>query len=236
MFPGPYSTLTRDERITDLITRAGGLTDEAYPEGLQLWRLRNELEERILTGAEIVGQAFGDTAAVEMQATDDSLMIRVRPATAADSGTSMARTRVGVDYVEALRNAESPHNILVESSDSIYVPRFIPTVDVQGAVQTPTKVLFNEGKSGDYYIERAGGYLETADKGRARVQLANGEVLVRGGRFLFFGGGLPEADPGSVITVPVKPQKPPGPGSFELITVLGGLIAATATVILAATR
>ncbi len=32
-FPGPYALKSRDERLSDLIARAGGLTSEAYPEG-----------------------------------------------------------------------------------------------------------------------------------------------------------------------------------------------------------
>jgi len=107
---------------------------------------------------------------------------------------------------------------------------------VGGAVQAPTKVLFKAGEGGDYYVERAGGYLQKADKGRARVQLANGEILTRGGKFLFFGGKLPEPDPGSIITVPLKEEKPPGPGTIQIVAVLTAMITATATVIIAASK
>ena len=239
-FPGPYSLLTRTERITDLIGRVGGMTAEAYPEALQLWRPDAPPDDAILTGAEIAGQAFGDTALVGVArdrrsepSGDDPTD---SPGQGADGGVKVSRTRVGVDYVEALRDPESSHNVLVEPGDSIFVPRFIPTVDVRGAVQAPTKVLFKDGEGGDYYIERAGSYLQKADKGRARVQLANGEILTRGGKFLFFGGGLPEPDPGSIITVPLKEEKPPGPGALEMIAVLTAMITATATVIIAASK
>jgi protein involved in polysaccharide export with SLBB domain len=239
-FPGPYSLLTRTERITDLIGRVGGMTAEAYPEALQLWRPDAPPDDAVLTGAEIAGQAFGDTALVGVArdrrsepSGDDSTD---SPGQGADGGVKVSRTRVGVDYVEALRDPESSHNVLVEPGDSIFVPRFIPTVDVRGAVQAPTKVLFKDGEGGDYYIERAGSYLQKADKGRARVQLANGEILTRGGKFLFFGGGLPEPDPGSIITVPLKEEKPPGPGALEMIAVLTAMITATATVIIAASK
>ncbi len=239
-FPGPYSLLTRTERITDLIGRVGGMTAEAYPEALQLWRPDAPPDDAVLTGAEIAGQAFGDTALVGVArdrrsepSGDDPTD---SPGQGADGGVKVSRTRVGVDYVEALRDPESSHNVLVEPGDSIFVPRFIPTVDVRGAVQAPTKVLFKDGEGGDYYIERAGSYLQKADKGRARVQLANGEILTRGGKFLFFGGGLPEPDPGSIITVPLKEEKPPGPGALEMIAVLTAMITATATVIIAASK
>jgi protein involved in polysaccharide export with SLBB domain len=241
-FTGPYSVEMRTERIVDLVARAGGMTGEAYAEGLQLWRAETPPEDAMLTGAEIAGQAFGDTALVGVArdrrsepASSDSLLASGQGGPKARVKV-VTRTRVGVDYVEALRDPASSHNVLVEPGDSVFVPRFIPTVDVRGAVQAPTKVLFKEGEGGNYYIERAGGYLPKADKGRARVQLANGEILTRRGKFLFFGGGLPQPDPGSVITVPLKEEKPPGPGTLQVLGVVTGLVTATATIILAATR
>ncbi|MDP2483135.1 MAG: SLBB domain-containing protein, partial [Candidatus Palauibacterales bacterium] len=241
-FPGPYSVQSRTERIVDLIARAGGMTNEAYAEGMQLWRQETSGEDEVLTGAEIAGQAFGDTALIgvapDRRAEDEGAAPGRQAAGKGPtdrSGTS-SRTRVGVDYVEAARDPGSSHNVLVEPGDSIFVPHFIPTVDVRGAVQAPTKVLFKDGASGDYYIERAGGYLQHADKGRARVQFANGEIHTRGGKFLFFGGGLPVPDPGSVVTVPLKEEKPPGPGTLQVLAVITGLVTATATVILAATK
>lgn len=37
-FPGRYALVTRSERLGDLIARAGGLTPEAYPAGVQFYR------------------------------------------------------------------------------------------------------------------------------------------------------------------------------------------------------
>lgn len=37
-FPGRYALVTRKDRLLDLIQRAGGLTKEAYPEGLRFFR------------------------------------------------------------------------------------------------------------------------------------------------------------------------------------------------------
>jgi protein involved in polysaccharide export with SLBB domain len=42
-FPGPYALKTRDERLADLIDRAGGLTSEAYPEGTIFIRKQGEV-------------------------------------------------------------------------------------------------------------------------------------------------------------------------------------------------
>jgi len=40
-YPGRYSLKTKSEKITDLITRAGGLTQDAYANGVTFYRTRN---------------------------------------------------------------------------------------------------------------------------------------------------------------------------------------------------
>lgn len=238
MFPGPYSLQLRTERLTDLLARAGGLTPEAYPEGLQLWRAEEQPEDEDLTGVEIAGQVFGDTLIVATEQAAggaDSLDI-TDAAEPKSEKKALSRKRVGIDYVAAMQDFTSPHNVLVEPYDSVFVPRFIPTVDVQGAVQSPTRVLYKEGEGAEYYVRRAGGYQQKADKGRTLVQFASGEVVGRGAKFLFFGGGLPKPDPGAVVQVPFKEEKPPGPGTLQVMAVITGLITATATVLIAATR
>ncbi|MFQ5889944.1 MAG: SLBB domain-containing protein [Gemmatimonadota bacterium] len=243
MFPGPYSLLTRTERLTELIARAGGLTPEAYAEGLQLWRSEPEEALDTLTALQIAGRAFGDTlrGGMAFPGADTSTAEGEIPA----AGEAVAqlptprrptRTRVGVDFLLALRDPGSPHNILIEPNDSIYVPSFIPTVDVRGQVGAPTKVLHREGAGLDYYINRAGGYARDADKGRVRIQFASGEVATRGGKFLFFGGGIPDPDPGSVIFVPRKPPKEGGFTFAQLAALVTSLATAAATIVVVSTR
>jgi polysaccharide biosynthesis/export protein len=42
-FPGRYTLTTRTERLSDLLQRAGGLTPEGYPEGVQFFRTRGQV-------------------------------------------------------------------------------------------------------------------------------------------------------------------------------------------------
>jgi protein involved in polysaccharide export with SLBB domain len=39
MYPGTYALKTKDDRLADIVTRAGGLTPRAYPEGIRFVRL-----------------------------------------------------------------------------------------------------------------------------------------------------------------------------------------------------
>lgn len=42
-FPGTYALRTKTDRIADLVARAGGLTDRAYPEGVHFVRLQRDV-------------------------------------------------------------------------------------------------------------------------------------------------------------------------------------------------
>ncbi len=185
-----------------------------------------------LTAAQIAGRAFADTLSARERARlgeAGEVRERLRPAQ-----PGVERTRVGVDFVRAMRRAGGPEDVLVAPSDSIFVPRYIPTVEVRGAVGLETKVLYRRGAGLDYYIDQAGGYAEDADRGRTRVRYANGEVRTRGKGFLFFGGGVPDPDPGSAITVPQKPERQSGGLRItEWVGILTSVATATATVIIA---
>jgi protein involved in polysaccharide export with SLBB domain len=262
LFPGPYSISNRGERLLDLLGRAGGLTSEAYPEGFQLWRLRDETAgdaaESQARLAALAGVPDGNAEAEierdrrrELQAEIsvaedpdrlrtlqrelDELREREARRTEAAQERTIPRTRVGIDLTRAMRDPSSPSNILVQPNDSIYVPGFVPTVDVRGAVAAPTKVLYRPGASFDYYIRQAGGYLESADQRRVRLQFASGEVDTRGRRFLFIGGGMDWPDPGSVIVVPRKDPRDRMEVA-QIIALASTSVSALATLIIALTR
>ncbi|MFQ5680340.1 MAG: SLBB domain-containing protein [Gemmatimonadota bacterium] len=215
MLPGPYSLETRRERLTDLVRRAGGLTTDAYPEGLQLWRA--------VGGPGTAAGAGTDTLSAAAIASGQAGVSRV------------GRARVGVDFVEARRHPDGPQNVLIEPNDSLFVPRYVATVTVQGAVEAPAQILYRKGAGLGYYIERAGGYSKGAFRSRTRVRYASGDVQIKGGNFLFLGGQVADPDPGSVITVPVKPPREGGGiNTSQLVAVLTSLATAAATIAIAA--
>ena len=69
--------------------------------------------------------------------------------------------------------------------DSMVVPEYNPVVVVQGAVTSPSTVLYRQGAGLDYYIDNARGYAQNADEGRVSVRYANGSARVKR-KFLFF--------------------------------------------------
>lgn len=152
LLPGKYVLQTRQEQLVNLLSRAGGLTSEAYVDGFQLVRR-------------------GDFVATDVE--------------------------------EALQDTSSRYNLMLEDGDSLHVPRFDPTVRVYGAVAFGTRVLYRPGAGLGYYVDRAGGYTEEADKGRVTVTYQDGERAVVG-RFLLW-TRHPTPGPGSSIFVPEKP-------------------------------
>ena len=159
-YPGPYSLRTKNERIADVIERAGGLTTQAYAEGIRF----------------------------------------VRPAREAG--------RINIDLPRALRDHDSRDNIILQPGDSIDIPEFQASVRVHGAVNSPGSVLWKEGASLAYYIDAAGGYAATADRGRTSVQFANGETRTKSSR----------PGPGSAVFVP---EKVPGSRTDRVALITG---------------
>ncbi|MEX2551197.1 MAG: SLBB domain-containing protein, partial [Nitriliruptoraceae bacterium] len=141
--------------------------------------------------------------------------------------------RVDIELPQALADASSAHNIALAPGDSLHVPVYSPTVVVQGAVNSPSTVLYREGQGLDYYIESAGGFRRDADEGRTAVRYANGRAELRD-KFLFW-SSYPAPGPGSVVTVPT--EDPADRFNWRgLITDLVAVTGSVATVIIVLTR
>lgn len=180
-FPGTYVLARRQERLSDVLERAGGFTSEVHIEGIRVVR-------------------------------DGRL--------------------VAVDAARALRDREGALNIVMEAGDSVQVPQYDPTVLVLGAVNFESRVLYQPGRDLGYYIGRAGGYLDSADRARVSVTRQNGERATV--RKLLMMRGAPEVTPGSTIYVPPVPPAERGGVSLDImLTRLVSIASVTATLLVA---
>jgi len=110
--------------------------------------------------------------------------------------------RMAIDFEAALLHKgkkPSKYDLVLAANDSINIPREPRTVKVSGQVGYPSSVLWEEGRDMDYYVDQAGGLLDTADKGKVTVVMANGRVEKPG----FMRSAKPDA--GATIVVPAKP-------------------------------
>jgi len=139
------------------------------------------------------------------------------------------------DLTRALREEGARGNIMLEAGDSLHVPAFDGTVNITGAVQLEAKVLYDQRRSLNDYISRAGGFTENADRKRVVVTYANGERQVVD-RFLLF-SRAPRVGPGSTIYVPtLTPSEMQGVNWGEVIGRSTAVMTAFATLYLALNR
>ena len=210
LFPGSYVIDTRNERISDVIRRAGGLLESAYVKGAYLRR----------------------RATAEQQAMNEETR-RLAMANANNSSDSISAANlvlstvsaVGIDLQKALDNPGSTYDFVVQQGDLLVVPELQSTVKIGGDVLFPNTVVYVPGKKLKYYIEQAGGYGERARKNKAYVVYMNGSVAKATGKT--------EIEPGCQIIVPSKPE---GEGFdwtrvLSIATTLGSLASMTAAVV-----
>lgn len=205
LFPGNYSLTTNNERLSDLITRAGLFTSEAYPEGARLERTMTE-EERM---------RMKDLA--KIIAADDSLAM---------ASIDMATTfYVGIDLKEAMDKPGGDEDITLRNGDRIIVPEFTNTVKMNGEVMYSNTVSYNQGKRLKYYVDKAGGFTQGAKKNKAYVIYMNGSVA----RAKKASAKL--IQPGCEIVVPSKSERD-GMTTSEILS-LSSTSASLATVVIA---
>lgn len=170
-FPGTYALLREDERVSDLVARAGGLTEFAYPRGARFVR----------------GQ----------------------------------RAQMALDLPRALESPKSAANLVLARGDTLRVPRFSPTVAIEGAVLNPVVALHQPGAGVSYYITQASGWRQDADRRGVVVVSPSGRVRR---------GGAPE--PGSRVIVPARLERESGDHLKDFATLMSILASAATTVYL----
>ena len=159
LFSGSYSLLKKNERLSDLINRAGGITPGAYILGGRLIRKMNDEEKR--REKDVLRMAYSGEG-------KDSI-------SAAKLAISETYT-VGVDMGKALANPGSDYDIVLREGDMIYIPEYINTVKISGSVMYPNTVSWEKGKKLKHYVNMAGGYGDMAKKSKAYIVYLNGTV------------------------------------------------------------
>lgn len=181
VFAGGYTLIQKNERISDLVKRAGGVTSDAYVRGGRLIREMND-EERAVRD-EVVQLARrnsgADSLAVEKLQMND-------------------RYTVGIELDKALANPGSDYDMVLREGDRLVVPEYVSTVKISGEIMKPNTVLFIKGEKLKYYISQAGGYGSRAKKGKAYIIYMNGTMSRVKGQ------GKARIEPGCEIVIPGK--------------------------------
>jgi protein involved in polysaccharide export with SLBB domain len=202
-YPGQY-TIRDGETLRDVIKRAGGLTDNAFPEGavftreklrqLEAQRLR-EAEERLqgdLVGVQLEGDDIGGQNAERTQQVQDLLE---------EVQDSRPVGRMVINLASVVES-DDYQPIRLQGGDTLTVPNIPQAVSVFGEVQFPTSHLHSEGLTVDDYLERSGGPTRQADEERVYVVKADGSVMLPE-KSRWFGGRRQQLAPGDTIIVPI---------------------------------
>lgn len=184
LFGGNYALVKKNERLSDLISKAGGITPDAYVKGARLIRKMTEEEQR--RQADAVRMA-------RMGEGKDS--ISVEKLNISDTYT------VGINLEKAISNPGSDFDLVLREGDVLFIPEYINTVKISGSVMYPNTVLYKRGESLRYYINQAGGYGNLAKKKKAYVVYMNGTVSRLKSR------DKKAIEPGCEIIVPSKEEK-----------------------------
>lgn len=184
MFQGDYVLSKKNLRLSDLITKAGGMKPGAYVKGASLKRTLTEDEKRRVETLLKMSQNKGSAEAMEGM----NLNIKEYP--------------VGIDLVKALANPGSADDVILRDGDKLFIPQQQSTVNISGAVMYENSITYNKGVSVKEYIMQAGGYQDIARKYPIVVYM-NGKVQTTKRTFIFF-KKYPKVEPGCEILVPAK--------------------------------
>jgi protein involved in polysaccharide export with SLBB domain len=202
IYPGYYTIQKKNERISDLVARAGGLTASADIEGSSLKR-DNEA---------VLGVDKNKIDTIELNKERDARLKQFqRTYTSKDKDslknaldTSQLRNNyVGIDLKKILQKPGTGDDLILENGDVVRVPKQQQLVRVNGEVLYPSAVVYTGGKSFRGYVLNAGGFSANALKRGAYIVYPNGTVKGTT-KFLFF-NNHPRVKPGSEIYVPKKP-------------------------------
>jgi protein involved in polysaccharide export with SLBB domain len=213
LYPGVYGLEKKDDRLSDLIKRAGGLNKQAYPEGAKLIR-KTELSE---SESEIKKNQLKDI-------NDNFNGIVVNNASE-NSGTN--HETIGINLVAALAQPGGPDDIQIINGDVINIPREPQTVKITGEILYPNNVKYTESKSLGSYISSAGGFTSSSARKRVYVIYSNGSVK-RTRNFLFM-KFYPRVERGSEIIVPKKIKS--GNTSQQIVSVVSVLTGTVTSII-----
>ena len=180
--PGLYSINPKTDRLSDLIMRAGGYTEDAQPETGLLFRRKDftwydrELDR----------------------------LSKMKPENMNEYETRYYRTKssenmglVSVDFEKIFSLNDTDANPLLVHLDSVYVPRSTNYVTLIGRVVKPGRVPFKNTSTYLDYIKSAGGFGLRADDEEVLIQKVSGELH----RAIDYSSRL---DPGDNILVPEK--------------------------------
>jgi protein involved in polysaccharide export with SLBB domain len=215
-YPGTYSILRKNEKISSLIKRSGGLTNYAYLDGVKLYRkfeVTAENDEEIKEmniSDELKKTILNDPDAASIYAEElenyNNEFFSSEPKSLKQINLDM----VYLDLEKALKSNQSKHNLVLNEGDSIIIPKTMDVVHITGELMNlqgnSISAPYFNSKRANYYVKNfAGGFSKLNDRSNTVVVYPNG-IAKKSKNFLFFKLS-PKVTKGSTIRVSSKIKK-----------------------------
>ena len=201
LLPGKYS-FSQGETLSDVVARAGGLTQSAYVNAAIF--TRETLREREIQKIQLLReQVEADIASVNLQG-EDGVSKDSEQKILKQLDTEKALGRLVID-LEGILNKTTP-DIALKNGDHLMIPDYRQEVSVMGEVPWPSAHQHNEQLGISDYIDLAGGTKASADKSRIYVVKVDGSVRIPKGS-AWKGSGKFIIEPGDTVVVPMDMDK-----------------------------
>jgi protein involved in polysaccharide export with SLBB domain len=195
LYPGIYTITNKDEKISDLLNRAGGLTELAYAKGASLKRegpSKKNSKNSINTDEELQNKVeklnrLQDTAKDSVNISEKDIL---------------KNSYVGISLDKIIEAPGGNSDLTLEEGDILRIPKQLQTVKVNGEILYPVTTIFNAGRGFKYYISQGGGFSNKSLKRRSYVIYANGSV--KSTNKIFFFNNYPAIEPGAELFVGKK--------------------------------
>jgi protein involved in polysaccharide export with SLBB domain len=187
LYPGTYPITKNRTHLSEILRQAGGFTEFAALGSSvvirQSYQTDNMETERLLS---LRGEPSGSDSTGFWLATE----LRVR------------QQEVNVNFERLFTQHDSTQDIILQTQDQIIIPSRHQTIYVFGQVAMPGHVPFVDGQDSKYYIAKAGGYTDHANKGELKIIKAKTKQ--------WLSPGDTRLEEGDFIWVPAEPDRPFG--------------------------
>jgi len=209
VFPGVYGLEKKDERLSEIIKRVGGLNHQAFPQGARLIRKNQITDSEKNRKIEQLNDIQDNFTGAVIQNKDQ---------------VNKETELIGINLNKALENPGGEEDLFVIEGDILVIPKEPQTVKVTGEVLYPNSVKFISGNNFKDFISEAGGFTTTSARKKSYVIYSNGSVK-RAKSFLFI-NRFPKIEKGAEIIVPKEVKSS---SSMQQIASIVGIFTGTLT-------
>lgn len=182
-YPGTYTLLSKNEKISSVIKRAGGLTDYAYLDGVKMYRkfelIEEEIKQDLDISKELKENILANPELAIIYANDLTKNENNQKSIFGDENKEFAYDMVYLNLEKAMNSRSSKHNLVLIEGDSIIVPKTMDVVHITGELMnlegTSISAPHFSRKRANYYVNNfAGGFTKENKKSNTVVIYPNG--------------------------------------------------------------